>query len=82
MGKKEDDSPFDNDFFEIKLWDKEKINRQSGLWFIQLITLLKKNFILQVYIIIIIIILFYYYFFFKFHYKNKRIKKKKSNNKT
>jgi len=47
MGKKEDDSPFDNDFFEIKLWDKEKINRQSGLWFIQLITLLKKNFILQ-----------------------------------
>ncbi|OUM61279.1 hypothetical protein PIROE2DRAFT_20971 [Piromyces sp. E2] len=35
------------DTMEIKFWDKGKINRKSGLWFIQLKSMLKKNFTLQ-----------------------------------
>jgi len=41
------DTKSESDSLEIKLWDKEKINKKSGLWFIQFMTLLKKNFILQ-----------------------------------
>jgi len=49
MGKiAEDNTVSDIESFEIKLWDKTKINRKSGLWFIQLRTMLKKNFTLQV----------------------------------
>lgn len=48
MGNNDNDNSIDNDNFEIKLWNKEIINRKSGLWFIQLLTMLKKNFILQV----------------------------------
>eukprot|EP00833_Pecoramyces_ruminatium_P014179 jgi/Orpsp1_1/1188211/evm.model.d7180000063235.1 len=47
MGNNDNDNSIDNDNFEIKLWNKEIINRKSGLWFIQLLTMLKKNFILQ-----------------------------------
>ncbi|ORX83600.1 hypothetical protein BCR32DRAFT_291916 [Anaeromyces robustus] len=48
MKKQEDNnSSIDANAFEIKLWDKEKINKKSGLWFIQFLTMLKKNFILQ-----------------------------------
>lgn len=49
MGKREDkDMISDSESFEIKLWNKDKLNKKSGLWFIQFITLLKKNVILQV----------------------------------
>lgn len=43
----EDSTVNDTESFEIKLWDNKLINRKSGLWFIQLRTMLKKNFILQ-----------------------------------
>jgi len=48
MRKIEDSNSNDMESFEIKLWNKEKINRKSGLWFIQLKTMLKKNIILQI----------------------------------
>jgi len=54
----EDSTVNDTESFEIKLWDNKLINRKSGLWFIQLRTMLKKNFILQVTINIHIIYLF------------------------
>jgi len=50
--KKEDKdtskSYIDDDSFEIQLWSKDFLNSTTGLWIIQLKTLLKKHFILQV----------------------------------
>eukprot|EP00833_Pecoramyces_ruminatium_P003759 jgi/Orpsp1_1/1177791/evm.model.c7180000062857.1 len=40
-------SYFDEDSFEIQLWSKDLLNSSSGLWLIQLKTLLKKHYILQ-----------------------------------
>ncbi|KAG4092371.1 hypothetical protein H8356DRAFT_1050126 [Neocallimastix lanati (nom. inval.)] len=49
--KKEDKdtskSYIDDDSFEIQLWSKDFLNSTTGLWIIQLKTLLKKHFILQ-----------------------------------
>jgi len=41
------DSNFDEDSFEIKLWNHELLTSTSGLWIIQLKSLLKKHYILQ-----------------------------------
>ncbi|ORX44545.1 hypothetical protein BCR36DRAFT_359698 [Piromyces finnis] len=45
--EKKVDKEIISDSLEIKLWNKDKINKKSGLWFIQFITLLKKNITLQ-----------------------------------
>jgi len=42
-----DYSCLDDDSFEIQLWSKDLLNNTSGLWMIQLKTLLKKHYILQ-----------------------------------
>jgi len=42
-------SYLDDDSFEIQLWSKDLLSSTSGLWIIQLKTLLKKHYILQVY---------------------------------
>ncbi|ORX75187.1 hypothetical protein BCR32DRAFT_225276 [Anaeromyces robustus] len=43
----EDNSCIDDDSFEIQLWSKDLLNSTSGLWIIQLKTLLRKHYILQ-----------------------------------
>ncbi|ORX81187.1 hypothetical protein BCR32DRAFT_13526, partial [Anaeromyces robustus] len=47
MSEKEKKSINDLESFEIKLWDKDLMSSSRGLWAIQLETMLKKNYTLQ-----------------------------------